>query len=172
MAKSLQPSIQLFTGQVSAWLPTFVQYANNLDQVRLDHFVVHDVYRPAHPRLAVFAERMTKMQTAKAGQQIAAITGDGTIRIGGCLAYGGCDQSSVTTPPLHPPSLTACGKNVRNVGLRRAREAVARHRLCAISASSLGQSLKIGFKVRVFDLDELASPQGLDTCPDPRAQRF
>jgi hypothetical protein len=124
---SILAFIKPFEVQVSARLHPFVQYADDLDQVRLDRPVVQDMDRPADSSPGVFSTRVPEMKAAEATEDLRSVTREGTLWIGSRLPHRCRQERRVSTPALDAPLLGADRKNARDVRPGGLRQAVARH---------------------------------------------
>jgi hypothetical protein len=114
---------------MAAGVHPLVQDADDLDKPWLDRTIVENMRRGAYSLLRVVAARMPQVKAPHAGQNFAAVLRPGRSRIRRHSAHRGREDLGIAAPSFEPPPLGAGREDMREIGLRRPREAKARHRI-------------------------------------------
>jgi hypothetical protein len=141
-------------------LHSVVEHANDFDDARSCHAIEDHMDRVRDRRLATFVTAVTNVKAANAGNELGAIDGRTSLRIGGDVAHRGGETRAIADARLFAVKLFAPPEDRGDVGLRWLGKPISRH-----GGSTLrrrGKVVEIGVEVLVFDFGELAAVERRD----------
>ena len=111
---------------VPAWVHSFVQNTNDLDDLGLDGAIVDDVHGLSDGARAILTE-MSQVEAPDTGEEILPIARYGTLWIIRDLSHSGHQQPGVPPPGVIAPALATRHEDLFEIGVRRAGEPKSRH---------------------------------------------
>ena len=106
---------------------SFVQHADYLDQIGLDHAVDKHVHRALPRGFRIAPARETWVETTQSRRQFRPLSYRATVWIVGDLPHRGLQHFGVAPARLRSPPLETNRENIDNVYLGSRREAVIAH---------------------------------------------
>lgn len=115
--------------EVPTRVHAFVKDANDLDDASGPRAIEDHMNRLSHTFAARIASHVSQVETANPRAQLGPVPRERAGRLCGELFERVEQERVVSLPGIAPPSLGADAQNVRQIALRRPREAKSRHRV-------------------------------------------
>lgn len=112
--------------RMPAWLHSFMQHANHLDQVGTGDAIEDDMDRPSDRRFATLGAAVANMKAAEPRREFVAIHRGGSSGITGNPAQRRCQEAAIADAGLGPVAGLARAQAPLDVGFSRAREPITK----------------------------------------------